>query len=258
MRDGGGAVLGHERAGIEAVDREGRGDLARLVLGDESGEDVAGAGRRLPAAGAPAAVDVEALHRRLRDDRARVRARVDDAAPLAHHPQPRDGRQKLAERGHLVLDDVHRAALRVGIVGVDARADDEFALVGLAAIDMHRVRHDDAGHERLDRLGDERLQRMALDRQLDVDHRGDHALVWPAVTHATFGVLDEAARSSRRRSPRPSRCLMPGHLALLDDVDAHRARTRAHSPTPPRRAGWCRRSAAASRRAPDSGCRARC
>ena len=65
----------------------------RLVARDEVGEGVAGAGRRLPAAGPPAAVDVKALHRRLRDDRARVRADVDDAAPLPHHPQPRDERE---------------------------------------------------------------------------------------------------------------------------------------------------------------------
>src|SRR5690606_19463122 len=89
MRHCGGAVLGDEGAGREALERERRGDGVRLVTRDEVGEGVAGPRRRLPAAGAPAAVDVEAFHRCLREDRARVRADVHDTAPLPHHAEPR-------------------------------------------------------------------------------------------------------------------------------------------------------------------------
>jgi hypothetical protein len=44
-------------------------------------------GRRLEAARAPAAIDEEARHGRPADDRRAVRRHVDDAAPVAQHPQ---------------------------------------------------------------------------------------------------------------------------------------------------------------------------
>ena len=113
-------------------------------------------------------------------------------------PQPRIDREEFDQRGERMLDDVEAAALGVGIVRVDAGADDDLALVGLAAIGVHRVRHDHARHDRLDRLGDQRLQRMALDRQAHTKHRGDDAGV--AGGHARdFWRADFAASWSSRR-----------------------------------------------------------
>ena len=75
------------------------------------------------------------------------------------------------------LDRLEAAALAVARVLVDARADHEIALVGLADVSVHRVRHHDRVDDRLDRLGHQRLQRMAFDRQADAGHVGEHARV---------------------------------------------------------------------------------
>ena len=116
------------------------------------GEDMAGARRRLEAAGAPAAIDEEARHRRLADDRRAVRRDVDDAAPVAQHAHAAQRRERARRWPRAYGGDVQAAGLRVGHVGVGAGADDEFALVGLRDVGVHRVRHHDAGHHRLDRL----------------------------------------------------------------------------------------------------------
>src|SRR5215470_4081325 len=72
----------------EAIECEGFVERMRPVLRDRMREDEARGRRRLEAAIAPAAVDVEALDRRLADDRAPVHGHVVDAAPEPHHPQP--------------------------------------------------------------------------------------------------------------------------------------------------------------------------
>ena len=161
VRDGGGGGLVDQPAGGEALEREGRVDRVRLVAGDGVGEDVGGARGRLEAAGAPAAVDVEAGDRGLAEDRRAVGGHVDDAAPFPEHPHAAEDREDLADRRERVLDQRQAAALRVADVLVGARADDELALVGLADVGVDRVRHHDAGEDRLDRLGDQRLQRIA-------------------------------------------------------------------------------------------------
>src|SRR2546430_1742299 len=61
MRHAGGAVLVDQVAVGEALEREGLGQPVRPLMGQRVGEDVARAWRRLEAAGAPAAVEVEAL-----------------------------------------------------------------------------------------------------------------------------------------------------------------------------------------------------
>src|SRR6516162_8483267 len=93
MRDAGSAVLVDQIAVGEAVEREGLVQLVRPVLGDGMGEDPAGTRRRLEAAGAPAAVEVEPLDGRLADDRARIRADIHDAAPGPEHAQPGEARE---------------------------------------------------------------------------------------------------------------------------------------------------------------------
>ena len=82
-------------------------------LRDRVREHPARAGRRLEAARAPAAVDVQAVDRRRPDDRRRVGADVDDAGPGPQHARPREDREQLERRRHLVLDHVERAALAV-------------------------------------------------------------------------------------------------------------------------------------------------
>src|SRR6516162_2644141 len=93
VRDDGRAVLVQEPARLEAREREGGRERMRLVARDGVGEDEARSGDRLEPAGPPAAVEVEARDGRLADDRTRIRADIDDAAPLAQHPEPAHDRE---------------------------------------------------------------------------------------------------------------------------------------------------------------------
>ena len=114
---------------------------------------------------------------------------------------------------------VEGAALGVVVVAVGAAADDHLALVGLAHVAVHGVGHDDAVHDRLDGLGDQRLERDGFDRQAEARHvrevarvAGDHDAELVAVDLAPGGVdaCDAVAVAADA-----------GDLALLDDVDAH-------------------------------------
>ena len=58
-------------------------------------------------------------------------------------------------------------ALRVVVVRVSTATDDEFALVRLADVAVHGVGHYHAVDDRLDRLGNEGLQALALDGHAD-------------------------------------------------------------------------------------------
>src|SRR5579864_3446205 len=98
MGDGGGRGLVDETAGAKTIEAEWRVDRMRLARCDLMGEDMARAGRGLEAAGPPAAIHIEAWNWRLRNDRRTVRRRIDDAAPIAHHPNTRDDRKHLADR----------------------------------------------------------------------------------------------------------------------------------------------------------------
>ena len=108
--------------------------------------------------------------------------------------------------------------MRVGGVGVDAGADDELALIRLTDVDVHRVRHDDAVEDRLDRLGNERLQGVALDRQAEAGHAGEHA----RMSGDDDADLLRADRPARRLDAcdAAARNLEGRHLAILNDVDA--------------------------------------
>ena len=127
---------------------------------DQLGHLVADARCRLETAGAPTTVDVEVLHRGQTHDRRGVGRGVHDAAPGAQHVGPGEDREQLHRGGHLPLDDVERAALAVAVVGVDAGAHDQFALVRLGDVDVHGVGHDDGRVHRLEQLGHQGLQRM--------------------------------------------------------------------------------------------------
>ena len=72
MRHRGRAVLVDQRAGGEALEREGLRERMRFAFGERPGEDVARAGRGLEAARAPAAIDVQVLDREGTDNRRSV------------------------------------------------------------------------------------------------------------------------------------------------------------------------------------------
>src|ERR1700704_3759189 len=119
MRDGGGAVLVDEGSGGETLQRERLGVRGGPSLRDRVREAVADAGRRLEAAGAPAAVEIQVLDRGEPDDRRGVRADVDDAGPGPQQVRPREHREQLQRGGHLLLDDVEGTALAIAVVAVD-------------------------------------------------------------------------------------------------------------------------------------------
>src|SRR5690606_34804767 len=112
------------------------------------------------------------------------------------------------------------ADLRVRVEAVDAGAEDQLALVGLADIDMDLARHDDAIQHRLDRLGDHGLQRVALDRQAEARHAGQHAGM-AGDHHADLLGADGAARRLDA-DYLAAFDLEAGHFAILDDVDSAR------------------------------------
>src|SRR5579859_600086 len=66
--DGRGGGLVDQSAGGEALEREGRVDRVRLVARDGVGEDMRRTWRCLEATRAPAAIDIEAGHRRLAEN----------------------------------------------------------------------------------------------------------------------------------------------------------------------------------------------
>ena len=142
----------------------------RPFVGEGVGEHVAGSGRRLEAAGAPAAVEIEPLDGRLADDGTGIRTDVDDAAPLAVHAHPAESGEQFADRGKSVLDDVKRTALAVAVVAVGPGADDEVALVGLADVAVDGVGHHHGVETGLERFGDQGLQGTRLDGQAQPRH----------------------------------------------------------------------------------------
>src|SRR4030095_11827423 len=118
-------------------------------------------GNRLETTGSPAAIEEESRHWRRADDRRVVGRCVDDATPLAHQLERRECWKHFHEWRDDRLADAKAATLHVGRATVEASAEHEFALVGLADIDAIRGRQHDRVEARLDRLADHRLQRVA-------------------------------------------------------------------------------------------------
>ena len=151
-----------------------------------------------------------------------------------------EDREELDRRAHLVLDHMERAPLRVAVVRVDAGPHHELALVGLADVDVDGVRHHDRVEHGLEQDGDQRLQRVGLQRQPQAEHGGQDARV------PRGGERDLPRGSFRGSSRRPRHGRRPAqeprHLGVLHDVDAElgsRASvppaTRSRRATPPRR-----------------------
>ena len=174
--------------------------------------------RRLEAAVAPAGVEVETLDSGAVDDRRAIHRHVHDAAPGAQQPRATDHRHQRHAAFADVLDGGEVAALRIAVVAVDVAAEHETALVRLADVEVPCAEGDDARDQRLQAFGDERLQHMALDRELEACERRDARGV------ASAGEADLARGD---RAPRgldagdgAARDAEPRHLAVLDDVDA--------------------------------------
>ena len=214
-----------EVAVAEALEREGRVERMRLVAGDGPGEHVRRARRGLEAARAPAAVDVQARHRGLADDRRAIGRHIDDPAPVAQHAHAPEHREQLADRFQSVAGDVQSAALRVGGVGVGAGADHELALVGLADVGVDGVGHDHAREHRLDGLGDQRLQRVALERQR-TPAIFRTTLVCPAAATPILRGADDAAGGLDASTAPPASRRMPvtSQFSMMSTPSASAAR----------------------------------
>ncbi len=142
------------------------------------------------------------------DDRRGIGRHVDDPGPRPQQVRAREDREQLDQRGQLALDDVERAALAVAVPGVDAGADHQLALVRLADVDVDRVGHDHGRLDRLEQLGDERLERMALERQPDAGHPGqDRGVAGRHDRDAAGG--DRPARGLHAGHPTVARCRCP-------------------------------------------------
>jgi hypothetical protein len=98
-------------------------------------------------------------------------------AQLPQHARGAEDREELDRGGQLALDHVEGAALRVGVVRVDAGAHHELALVRLATRRRARRSTYDRAEHVLVELRDERLQRMRLDRDPQAGHRREQRAV---------------------------------------------------------------------------------
>ena len=128
---------------METVEREGRVEVVRLVLGDGVGKAPARGRRRLEAAIAPAAVEIHARQRPGGDDRRAVHRHVADAAPGAQHAHAGKAGKQRQHLAHHLVDDRQVAALGIAVVAVDVAAIDQAALVGLRHVEMaHAEGHD--------------------------------------------------------------------------------------------------------------------
>jgi len=85
------------------------------------------------------------------DDEAGL-ADVDDAGPGPQDVGPGEDREQFQRRGHLPFDDVERTALGVAVLRVDAGADDQFPLVRLGDVHVHRVGHHHGRVHRFEQL----------------------------------------------------------------------------------------------------------
>ena len=190
----------------------------RLVVGDRVGQTPSDSGCRLETACAPTGVEVQVLVRRTAHDGGGVRADVDDAGPGAQQVRAGEDGEQLDGGGHLPLDDVERAALPVSVVGVDARAHHQFALVRLRHVDVHGIRHHDRRMHRLEQFGDQRLQGMALQRRADTEHVGQRRRV-SGRAQRDLARADVALGRAYPGDP-VAVGVEPDDLAVLDDVDA--------------------------------------
>src|SRR5690606_26760422 len=162
------------------------------------------------------------------DDRARIRCDVDDARPGTQQVGAGEDGKQFHGRGQLSFDDVERPSLPVPVVGVYARSHHQLALVRLGDVHVYGVGHDDGRVHRLQQFGDQRLERMGLQRgahaQLVQQHRGV----------ARGAQCDGAAADVATGGPHPGHPVAdygePGDLTVLDQVDSRLIDAAGESP----------------------------
>ena len=147
------------------------------ILRHGVGHDPARARCRLEAARSPSAIEVKALDVRFGNDRAGIRRHVHNAGPLAVHAHASKDRKQFTDRLQGVLDHRKTTALTIPQVTVDTRANYQVAFVGLAHIGVDGVGHHHRVQDWFERLGHQRLQRVALQRQANAGHIGQHGAV---------------------------------------------------------------------------------
>ena len=211
-------MLVNQGAGLESVQRERRGQRVGPGIGDGVGKDPSGAGRGLESTGAPAAIHKQIPDRGQAHDRRGVGRDVDDPGPGPEHVDPAEDRKQFQRGGHLVFDDMKRAALGVGRVRVAAGAHHQFALVRLAQVDVHGTRHHDAVEDLLDDIGHQCLERRALDWQVETGHLRQQRRTAGADQADSMGA-DSAPGRDNAGDP-VAVLLEAGHFAVLDQVDA--------------------------------------
>ena len=96
---------------------------------------------------------------------------VDEAAPVPQNAQSPEARPKRDAALDDVFDGRKVSALSIGIVAIEVAAEDQAALIGLADVEVAGTECHDAIDGRLDALGDESLDDVALDRQAQPRHR---------------------------------------------------------------------------------------
>ena len=165
MRYSCGAVFIDQGAGFKTPEVEWCVQFVRSILGDGMSKYPAGSRRGLKATRAPPTIEIKAVDRRFADNRAGVRANVDNASPHSQHAHTTEYREEFENRLHGMFYGWKTAALSITQIGIDACADDQLTLVRLADIAMYRIRHDHRIDYRFDRLGNLRLQWMTFDGQ---------------------------------------------------------------------------------------------
>ena len=164
MRYSRGAVFIDQGAGFKTPEIEWCIQFVRSILGDGVSKYPAGSRRGLKATRAPPAIEIKAVDRRFADNRAGVRANVDNASPHSQHAHTAENREEFENCLHGMFYGWKTAALSITEIGIDACADNQLTLVRLADIAMHCVGHDDGVEHRLQRLRYIGLKRMTLDR----------------------------------------------------------------------------------------------
>ena len=233
MSDARGAMLVDEMSGIETIERKGSIEGMRLVVGHRV------KAKTLPEPGValnPPVPQPQLSKARLTlvlpsmiGQASGVVSTMPPHWRLSRNA-PREHREELDDCRRRVLNHVRAASLRVTIVVIDAGADDEFALVGLArssrgsAFDMTTVSSTGFIDART---------RTPASGWLSIGMR------MPAMRARTDGMAGGHAADALGANVAPARLepldaaiadIEAGHLAVLDDVDAELARPARKSP----------------------------
>ena len=183
---------------------------------------------RLEPAVAPSTVEEEVLHRRLADDRRAIEAHVRHARPGAQHPEARERRHDRHRLCNRAFDHCWLAAPGVAGPIVRIAAHHDTALVGLADVAMQRLRHDHRLHHRLHAFGDDSLQGLRFNRELEACKARDLPAV-PCDAYAGTACQNAAARGLDT-DHLAAIAHEAVHFTLLDDVYAQRIRRAGIAP----------------------------